>query len=809
MEPLKASKSNGSLEDELSEIERAFHQQYPNRETPIEVYSWVAETHDDYIIVSMDDGYYRVNYSGSGDDIEFAERGEWQEVERNTTWEAKRLRRLKTLKFIKADEDELHLDGYLALWGGVDSDGEHFTTETDFESSYTRTGHLNVDWEHGLEPDEEEDGTKILQPNRDDVLGYVEWMTARKDDIGLLARHVLDRRERYVSEFVEPLSRAGLIGSSTEAIQTKVKKKEDGTITVWPLKRQSITVMPAESRLMTDQQLSIIKSLAEQYPHLKAYVPKAAGTAATNDATAEGKQKPQSNSKGESKMTEINEELVAKIAADAAAAAVKAEREARAAEEKTRAELEAHDKEVVEAAIKAYQEANPPEDKFGTNVNVAKNSEAWQFDNYSADDLAAVLEIVGSATGRKSGLVEKSEAQRPALVKTLALRLESDEAKDESKVNIGGGREIDVPGPLKMASRAMKAAGVKANELNYSTNAGFGDEWIGVAYGGQLWEAVRESAPVVQMVPQFEFPPGAESLVIPVESTDPIWYLVAEAADPGATTRLTYTVPAKAVATASKTMTLSKLGSSTLYTGEMVEGSVLPFVSQLRAQITLSAGEYLTHSIIDGDTETGASANVNDIASTPVGNEAFLAFNGFRKSPLVTTTGNSRDGGVISSSDFLETVKLMGVGGKVGYDRRRVSFIIDPNVNWKVLELADVKTKDVFTNATLESGELVQIYGYPVIVSYQMHFASVGVNTGYEYKTESSGKIDLNTASDNTKGAILAVRWDHWRLGFRRRITTEVARIQRADSWDITSMMRAGLAQRDTEASSISYNLTV
>ena len=103
---------------------------------------------------------------------------------------------------------------------------------------------------------------------------------------------------------------------------------------------------------------------------------------------------------------------------------------------------------------------------------------------------------------------------------------------------------------------------------------------------------------------------------------------------------------------------------------------------------------------------------------------------------------------------------------------------------------------------------LASVYGYEVIPSYQMHFSSVA-NTDYEYKTEASGKVDLDTASDNTKGAILAVRWDKWKLGYRRQVTSEVERIPRADSWEITSLLRAGLVQRDTEASAITYNLTV
>jgi len=76
-------------------------------------------------------------------------------------------------------------------------------------------------------------------------------------------------------------------------------------------------------------------------------------------------------------------------------------------------------------------------------------------------------------------------------------------------------------------------------------------------------------------------------------------------------------------------------------------------------------------------------------------------------------------------------------------------------------------------------------------------------------KANAAGKVDLDTAANNTKGALLAVRWDQWRLGWKRRMTIETTRVPSADSTEIVALMRVGLAQRDTEASAISYNLGI
>ncbi len=186
----------------------------------------------------------------------------------------------RALKFISATDDTLILEGPIALFMGKDLVQEHFHKGTNFESAYTRTGRLLVDWEHGLEPDVDETGKRIKQPGEDDVMGYIDWLTARTDDIGLLANYVLDRRERYVSAFIEPLARAGMVGASSEAVPNGIVKSADGRIDDWPLKRQSLTVNPCDTRMLTDHQVSVIKSLAEQHPELKALLPQAPGDGA-------------------------------------------------------------------------------------------------------------------------------------------------------------------------------------------------------------------------------------------------------------------------------------------------------------------------------------------------------------------------------------------------------------------------------------------------------------------------------------------------------------------------------------------------
>ncbi|KKK69542.1 hypothetical protein LCGC14_2932980, partial [marine sediment metagenome] len=91
--------------------------------------------------------------------------------------------------------------------------------------------------------------------------------------------------------------------------------------------------------------------------------------------------------------------------------------------------------------------------------------------------------------------------------------------------------------------------------------------------------------------------------------------------------------------------------------------------------------------------------------------------------------------------------------------------------------------------------------------SSNMHRANQ--DSTYGLKANTAGKVDLDTASNNTKGAMLAVRWDQWMLGFKRRMTFETVRVPSADATEITALMRVGLLNRDTDAAAISFNLTV
>lgn len=658
--------------------------------------------------------------------------------------------RTNAVKVLSATADTYRVGGYGVLFGGTDLDGETFQPDTDYNLDLVQR--KPVYYDHA-------------QRDVKTPLGTV--VNHSTDDAGIWVEAELSRSHQYVDR-VMALVNAGRLGWSSGSV-AHLAQREGGVIKSWPIVEFSLTPTPAEPRTLGVRELKSM-DLGEAVESLLAEVAQESDAATDSEPASE----PTSNTQGEADMTDEVKTATDTSQADALLEAIKG----------LAAQVAAQNDEL--KAIKAA-EAKTPANNPGVAPAVIVDTDHWKYDNIENDELAIMAGVLGAA--KADGRSKRGYS--PSAAKALAMRLESDEARKDEWARV--------------ANQSVKSAGIKANEISQSTLASYGDEWIGVAYSGALWQKVREATFLINLLPQIEFPAGAESLVIPLEGADPVWYKVAQAAslssNPGGIP--TNTVTASQMGTNNQTMTLSKMGARVLWTGELEEDAILPYVAELRRQLAVSGAETLEHVLLDGDTATGATTNINDIAGTPGGSEAFLMFDGIRKLPLVTLTANSRDGGALDIEDYLETVKLMGAGGISGYDQQRVAFIVDRHTMYKTLTLKEVKTRDVFGGATIEGGRVASIWGYPVYMSGQVARLGGG-------KTNSAGKVDLDTVANNAKGQIIAVRPDRWRFGWRRRMTIETTRVPAADSTEIVALMRVGFKHSVADdAAAISYNLTV
>jgi len=674
---------------------------------------------------------------------------------------------------------------------GTDSDGQFFSANTEVYADQFPSP--PVVYYHGYEPD----GRPSGEPH---IIGKVTKIEKRAD--GWWYRVVLDRANQYAQRVWTAAQKgtarasSGTILHMARLLVNGIKRTWDrltkGEIIHWPV--AELSLIDAEGQRQPANQYAVaipaMKSMYEQAGIDLPDIDEPTGEPEAEAEASKGADAAQPDNQpiidtliGDTKMDEkmigevIEKTVAAKLDAIESARAAQAQKDAEAA---NLAELKAENEALKEQAAKAGR--LPYAEK---GVNIHKYGELRPYDNLDAGDMATLVGVLEANLGNK-----RATRVSDAALKALAMKLE----EDKSGIGVIG-------------RQALKAAGIKANEVEYSTLANYGDDWVGVAYSQAIWDAIRIGTPVVAKLPSIEVPRGVESINLPLESGDPTFYKVAENTTYDSTMKYPVpTITSSQMGTAKVSLTLSKMGARVLWSGELEERSLVPFAAQLRQQLQAAGAEYLESAVIDGDNVTTATTNINDIAATGVqgGTEYYLMFDGFRVSPLVTTTANSRSaGGSLDVSDYIETVKLMGGAGINAMDRSKVSFIVDPSTYYKTITLPEVLTRDVFSSPTLEGGQLKGLWGYELLQSANMHrMSSVR-------KANSAGKVDQDTTTNNAYGAILAVRWDQWKFGFQRRMTLEVDRFAASDTNEIVAMMVCGLIQRDTEASAITYYVGV
>ena len=682
---------------------------------------------------------------------------------------------------------------------GRDVDGEYFSSQTKLYLDRYPT--VPAVYYHGYD----ENGVPASEPQ---IIGKTTGYEVKPD--GVWFRVVLDQANDYARRVWEA-AKNGVARASSGSIAHLRRVARDGHITHWPVAELSI-FDAVGSRQPANQYAVALPVMKAVYAQAGIDLPDdIEGEAETQpEAEAIGAQQSAPAVKSEPAQEAITDnhpmegkDMTEQEVQEAIAKALKADQDKRDAEAAAKAAEQARIDEAVKAAkadMQAQIDAAAAQNRIPGGMTgapaVTQYGDIAKFDNLDIGDLAVL-----TALGKATKMAGKTDGPSLELLKALTVRLgESDEGKQAEY------------GAAKAALKAAQAkvhggAAIKANELNYSTYATYGDEWVGVTYSNVLWDKIRLITPIVGRIPTVTVPQGSESVIIPLLGAAPTFYKVAQAtaqgANPGAPTS-TYTT--SKLGTSAQTLTVSKLGAAVNWTSELDEDSFIPWVQELRRDLTNEAAEILEHIAIDGDTATENVTNINDIGGQPAGTEAFMLLNGFRKLALVTNTANSRSAGTLTVEDYLETLKLMGLGGRNAADRNAVSFITDMHTNWASLALAELKTTDVNSQATVENGQLVQIWGREVIASANMHRANQDAT--YGLKANAAGKVDLDTAANNTTGSILAVRWDQWRFGYKRMMNFEIERDARSDSTFIVVNMRVGMINRDNEASAISYNVT-
>lgn len=342
------------------------------------------------------------------------------------------------------------------------------------------------------------------------------------------------------------------------------------------------------------------------------------------------------------------------------------------------------------------------------------------------------------------------------------------------------------------ASRAMDTA-----------EAGFGAELVGAQYVTELWRGARAKSRVASLIRTFDM--AAATAYLPVEAGVPEMLFVAESTASNSSNYTTSKTGSNRVQVDAKKFVIHQMWS-----GEMEEDSVIPYVPFLQEQGARSVAKYTDSLVLNGDTTNAATGNINLDDADPADTKHYLAFDGIRHVALVDNTDNASNvAGPITYRRLLEARGLM-LDGTYQHDwghpdtAEDLVYVCDPETADRIALLDEVITVDKFgSNATVLVGQQGRVGMHPLI-------ASIDVS-----KTEADGKVST-TGSNNTLGQVVAFNRTGYVLGSRRRLKLEFERLPGSDQSRIVWSLRAGFgrfsptgAASGIQSAAVLYNITL
>ncbi|MCS6836113.1 MAG: phage major capsid protein [Anaerolineae bacterium] len=342
--------------------------------------------------------------------------------------------------------------------------------------------------------------------------------------------------------------------------------------------------------------------------------------------------------------------------------------------------------------------------------------------------------------------------------------------------------------------QANLSSAIKADELAHSTQSGYGDEWVAELWSAQLWQRARLENAILPLFPSIDMPSNPFDL--PLEGTDPQVYYVGETKDE-AQLNLGAGNPIadSKIGSSQLTLTARKLALRVGFSSELVEDAIVPLLAVYRTQAMQALSSAIDDALLNGDTTTAATGNINSDAAAPPSGAPYLAFDGLRKLPLVTTTAQKVDMG--GAAPTLAKLREARFAMPYRYSARpqHLAWIVDGGTYARLLSLSEFVTMDkAGPLATAQTGQIGFMDGAPVLVSSEFPL------------TSASGKV---AASGNTRGTALCVYRPGWFVGYRRRVAVSVDYLPYLDSYQLTATVRLGFGRFDGQVASALVNIAV
>ncbi len=315
-----------------------------------------------------------------------------------------------------------------------------------------------------------------------------------------------------------------------------------------------------------------------------------------------------------------------------------------------------------------------------------------------------------------------------------------------------------------------------------TAESGYGSSLVGAQYVGTLWEGARRDARILPLLETFDM--TAPVAYLPVEADIPEPIFVAENTANNSSEYGTQKTGSNRV-----TVTAKKFLIHQMWSGEMEEDSIIPFIPFLQRQAQKSLAHYGDSLVLNGDDTNAGTGNINLDDADPADTKYYLAFDGIRHAAIVDNTNNKLDvAGAVSLDTFntlrgltIDTTYLMDWGHPT--DPSDFVWVADPQTADRVALLDEVVTVDKYgPQAGVMTGEAAKILGHPLIGSIAMS------------KTEADGKLST-TGSNNIKGQIAGFNRRGFVVGWRRRLKLEFERLPGRDQTRLVYSFRMGLGR--------------
>ncbi len=333
----------------------------------------------------------------------------------------------------------------------------------------------------------------------------------------------------------------------------------------------------------------------------------------------------------------------------------------------------------------------------------------------------------------------------------------------------------------------------KADELAYSTQTGFGDEWAPDLWSQQIWRKARHDNTILPLFQSIEMP--SNPFELPIEGADPTVYFVPETQDEAhLTLGAGNPMPDSKIGSGKVTLNAKKLALRVGFSSELVEDAVIPVLNIYREQAVRAIADAIDSVLLNGDATSAATGNINSDNAAPPATAKYLALNGLRRLPLVDRTASAVNMNGAPTLAKLREARFK-MPGKYAARPSDLAWLVDSGAYSALLSMSEFLTVDkAGPLATAQTGQIGFVDGIPVFVSAEMPL------------TQTDGKVG---GGANTKGQAVCVYRPGWYVGYRRKIAVSVDYLSYYDSYQLTATVRLAFVHFDDDVASCLYNITV